>query len=192
MNAILKIDNFSNYEIYPKEGKVWSNTTNKFIGSIEKNRYWKVGLYDDNGNYFRFQFHRVIYTACYGEIPEGLEVNHIDENPSNNSIFNLNLMTRKENVNWGTRNERAGKSISKTLKGKPLSEEHKQKLSKIKKGKPSTKPFKPVGAFKDGVLQFTFKRITEADALGYSHSNIIACCKGKRKSHKGYEWRYID
>ena len=47
-----------------------------------------------------------------------MQVNHIDENPANNNLNNLNLMTPKENTNWGTGIERRAKTCSETLKGK--------------------------------------------------------------------------
>ena len=38
-----------------------------------------------------------------------------------------------------------------------------------------------------------FKSISEAERVGgFTVSNIIACCKGRQKSHKGYIWRYKD
>jgi len=48
----------------------------------------------------------VIWEAFNGPIPPGYEVNHINEDKTDNRLCNLNLMTRKENCNWGTRNER--------------------------------------------------------------------------------------
>lgn len=168
MLAILKIPNFSNYEIYPKEGKIWSIQRNKYIGSHKNNGYWDCTLYSDNGVKWNSGIHRIIYTACYGEIPEGMEVNHIDENANNNSIFNLNLLNRKDNCNWGTRNERSAKSKSK-----------------------------PVGAFINGLLLLKFQSVREAGRNGFSQGNVCACCNNnyKRKGnniYKGYEWRYID
>ena len=28
--------------------------------------------------------------------------------------------------------------------------------------------------------------------MGFSHSKINECCRGKRKSHKGYKWMYLE
>lgn len=49
-----------------------------------------------------FAIHRLVYISFNGPIPEGKVVNHIDENKLNNSLSNLNLLTPKENANWGT------------------------------------------------------------------------------------------
>lgn len=56
--------------------------------------------------------HRLVWSTFNGAIPKGLVINHIDENPANNSLDNLMICTQQENLNWGTHNER----ISKTLK----------------------------------------------------------------------------
>ena len=67
--------------------------------------YLTVLLYKDRKRK-RLLIHRLVWQTFNGPIPEGLQINHIDENPQNNSLDNLNLMTPKENSNWGTRTER--------------------------------------------------------------------------------------
>ena len=42
--------------------------------------------------------HNVIYAWYKGEVPLGYEVDHIDNDPFNNNIDNLQLLTRKENL----------------------------------------------------------------------------------------------
>lgn len=45
-----------------------------------------------------------------------MEVNHKDENKNNNLLDNLEWVTSKENCNYGTRNIRCGKAMSKKVK----------------------------------------------------------------------------
>lgn len=42
--------------------------------------------------------HRLVYETFIGEIPEGLEIDHIDNNKTNNKLSNLRLLTRAENM----------------------------------------------------------------------------------------------
>lgn len=166
-----QIPNYLNYLVLPNEGLIWSKKTSRFIGSKLSNGYYQTALTDDNGRQTCGCLHRFIYTACYGPIPSGMDVNHIDENKSNNRIDNLNLLTRKENLNFGTRNERAGKAIAKA--------------------KTNGVGSKPVGGYVNGELKFTYPSTQEASRNGFNSGHICDCCQGKRKSHKGYEWRYI-
>ena len=66
---------------------------------IEKSGYQRVGLWKNGGKWY--QVHRLVYEAFVGDIPKGMQVNHINEIKSDNRLENLNLMTPKENTNWG-------------------------------------------------------------------------------------------
>lgn len=59
----------------------------------------------------KYRVHRLVWEAFNGQIPEGLQVNHINEVKTDNRLSNLNLMTAKENTNWGSRNERISKPV---------------------------------------------------------------------------------
>lgn len=161
--ASKQLPNFSDYIILPNEGLIWSKKSNRFIGSKNSDGYYKTNLTDNNGRQTHRYLHRFIWEGVYGSIPDGIEVNHIDENKTNNSIFNLNLMTHKENNNWGTRTERAAKTQSK-----------------------------PVGGYINGELKITFPSTKEAGRNGFKHSAVCRCCQGKQKTHKGYNWRYLE
>ena len=74
--------------------------------------YMSVWLYGNGGNNGRagkqYSVHRIVAEAfCYK--PEGCnEVNHINENKTDNRACNLEWCTHKENSNHGTRGERIG------------------------------------------------------------------------------------
>lgn len=160
----MKLNGYSNYEIDINNGTVFNLKTKKYIGSVGTKGYLQTSLTDDIGEQHFWQMHRLIWTTAYGEIPEGMQVNHINEDKMNNSIFNLNLMTPKENCNWGSCIERR-----------------------------SQKCLKPILALKNGVIQMFFPSATDAvTMLNLTNSGISLCCSGKRNTYKGYQWMYMD
>lgn len=64
-----------------------------------------------NGAKKGYSVHTIEYAAFYGPIPKGMQVNHKDENKMNNTLDNLELVTAKDNCNYGTRNERIGNKV---------------------------------------------------------------------------------
>lgn len=50
----------------------------------------------DGGRSFRV--HRLVMEAFVGDLPEGMEVRHLDDDPDNNRLSNLVYGTRSENV----------------------------------------------------------------------------------------------
>ena len=157
---------FTKYEVY-EDGKIWSYKTKRFLKpTTEKNGYQKVCLVDNEGKKKSYLLHRVVWESVTGaKIPEGYEINHRNEIKTDNRFFeNLELVSHKENINYGTGNLRSAKSQSKR-----------------------------VGAFKDGELIFTFQSTQEAEMNGFSHSAVSMCCRGvkKYKTHKGYTWKYL-
>lgn len=125
-----------------------------------------------------YAVHRLVANAFLPN-PQNLPcVNHKDECKTNNVVTNLEWCTQKYNCNYGTGIERSSKARINN-----------QKLSKSLTNNP--KISKAVGAFKDGKLVLSFPSIMEANRQGYNHGNVWSCCIGERKSHKGYEWRYL-
>ena len=41
--------------------------------------------------------HRFVYECFYGEIPEGMQIHHIDHDKHNNALDNLQMVTDEEN-----------------------------------------------------------------------------------------------
>ena len=77
--------------------------------------YQTVYIYNADKKYRDCTVHRLVWKTFVGQIPEGLQVNHKDENKSNNSLKNLEIVTPKQNANYGTRNIRAAQSKSKPI-----------------------------------------------------------------------------
>ena len=131
--------------------------------------YYQVQLCKNSigKNYF---VHRLVWLAFNGSIPENTQVNHINEIKSDNRLENLNLMTCKENCNWGTRTER---STKKRINGK---------CSKV------------VLQFTlDNILVKEYPSAHQVEReLGFAQTNISACCNGKYKQMYGYIWRYKE
>ena len=80
-----------------------------------KGGYLRVHLWK-NGKYKHKIVSVLVYETFIGDIQENMQVNHIDENKSNNKIENLNLLTSQDNNNCGTRNERSRQSQIKDVK----------------------------------------------------------------------------
>lgn len=127
----LKISNY---------GRVWENE--KIILSGNNYRIKKyipakiLKLYDNglgymqvkvvtNGKMFRKYIHRLVATYFCDNYENKPFVNHKDENPRNNKYTNLEWVTHKENINWGTCKKRIGLSRKK----------YKGILSSVYKGK---------------------------------------------------------
>ena len=61
-----------------------------------KHGYIEVPL-SKNGKKNFFYVHRLVYTAFNGPIPEGMQIDHIDGDKTNNNLRNLRAVTPREN-----------------------------------------------------------------------------------------------
>lgn len=167
--------NYSRYEVLA-DGRIWSKHSNKFLKpNTVRGGYQQVDLRDNEGKRHTQYVHIIVYCAVNGlwEIPEGMQINHKNESKTSNEISNLELVTAKQNVNYGTRNERAAKALT-----------NHPDLSKR------------VAAYNaEGELIMVFPSTMEAQRNGYQHSAVSTCCRncylGGNK-YKGLFWRYLD
>ena len=134
----------------------------------KKGGYLQVVLYKDKKKKVKL-VHRLVAQAFLSDYSETLEVNHKDENKKNNCVANLEMCTREENCNYGTRNERGAKAKTNGAKSK--------KIFGV-----NTKSGKVI----------TFPSLMEAQRNGFVSSNIFKCCTGERKTHKSYKWYYVE
>ena len=156
---------YENYEI-SSLGRIRNVITGKVLKPLKgKNGYLHIDLKSKH-----CYIHRLVAEAFIPN-PDNLPlINHKDENPLNNCVDNLEWCTHKYNINYGTAIQR-----------------------RIKTQLNSSIFSKPVGQYSlDGTLIKVYPSQCEAvRQTGFSQGNIWSCCLGKRKTHKGYIWRYV-
>ena len=140
--------------------------------------YLIVGLYKE-GKRKHYKVHKLVAEAFIPNPNNYKEINHKDENKSNNCVSNLEWCTHKYNINYGTRSQR----VSESRKGKCKGSKHSQarKVQCITTGK-------------------KFNCIQEGADFYYIHrQGISECCRGKRKSAGKHpdtgeklKWKYLD
>lgn len=75
--------------------KLFCKLTGRYVG-ISNSRGYKIfrNPYLKKNEYL----HRRIYKIMHGEIPEGMHIDHINRDRSNNHIENLRLVTNQQNI----------------------------------------------------------------------------------------------
>ena len=146
-----------------------------------KKGYLQVQLWK-NGEQKWFKVHRLVATAFIPNPDNKPEVNHKiegEEGKTMNFVFfnedgsidekrtTIEWNTSEENSNYGTRNER----IAKTMIN----------------GKQSKKVLQLT---KSGELVREWESTMECGRNGFHQGAVAACCRGERKSHKGFRWKY--
>lgn len=144
-----------------KVKSLWFNKERILKPAINSTTYYSVLLYKNNIKKSCL-VHRIVATAFLKNENNFNSVNHINENKLDNNINNLEWCTVEFNNNYGTRNSRISNKLSKSISQFDLN------LNFIRYWKNSVEP----------------------EILGFDHSCIIKCCKGKNKQHKDYIWRY--
>lgn len=126
--------------------------------------YLLVDLYKNNTR-SQLLVHRLVAQA-FLDNPMNLPcVNHKDENPLNNKLYNLEWCSQKYNMNYGTCADRIGKANSK-----------------------------PIISIDESGNITHFQSSKEAERkLGISSGNIYDCLYNKRnrKTAGGYKWQFV-
>lgn len=139
-----------------------------------KTGYLDIGLHKNGKTTYRL-IHILVYEAFNGPIPAGMQVNHINEDKTDNRLENLNLMTRSENVNWGTAKKRMLENRTGPRQERPVLQfttdhEFVDRYVSIREA---------------GKLVKDKKKGTKIN-----YRNIQSCCVGNRKTAGGYIWEY--
>lgn len=148
-----------------------------------KDGYWRAHLLK-NGIAKTLFVHRLVALAFIPNPNKYPDINHKDENPSNNCVENLEWCTEKYNMNYGTVVERRKASFVRNGSFK------KANATKVRNGSRGAET--PVEAVsKDGITTINYPSISEAARVtGISKGHIGECCRGVRSSAGGYFWNY--
>lgn len=132
-----------------------------------------------NGKCERFFIHRLVAEA-FIPMEEGNNiVNHLDSNPLNNRVDNLEWTTHKGNMHHAIKKGRFDKSFAMTL--------DKFKADREAKQKPV------IGTDVYTGKKVYFPSINEAGRhFNNRAGDICRCCQGIRQTVQGYRWEYAD
>ena len=131
---------------------------------VNKYGYKQILLYKDK-KYKTFLIHRLVAQAFIPNPENKPEIDHINTNKTDNRVENLDWCTAEYNHNYGTRNDRIAKALSKPVLQFSKTDEFIKKWNSI----------------------MDIKR-----ELNISHQNISKCCLGKIKTAYKFKWGYEE
>ena len=97
-DKLKKIPGYSNYSV-TTSGKVLTNRlrAGEMKPTIDRAGYLRISMIGDTGKRKAVYVHQAVAMAFLANPENKLQVNHIDNNPSNNQVCNLEWCTAKEN-----------------------------------------------------------------------------------------------
>ena len=190
----------TNYEASPS-GLIRNKTTFKILKPYYINSgYLMVTICLDSKRHPRYLVHRLIAMTFIPNPYNYPEVNHKDEDKTNNSVENLEWCTSEYNQNYGTAIERARNNRTYAYGeahfafGKSPSEETRKKMSENHanvNGELNPNAMEVI-CFNNYTIYSTLKELSEE--FGCSYSSCRKVCKGitnRVKSSKYNCWVYL-
>lgn len=153
-------------------GKVYSCIRNKIMTDCDSHGYRHLGL-TKKGKERKHVVHRLVAQAFIPNPFGKPEINHIDENKTNNHVDNLNWCTRTENLTHGTFIERRKRTISTSEK---WDAGVKRKYKSV------------IGVHVETNDTIELSCMTIGNSIGFSNDCISKCIRGDCMTHKGFKW----
>lgn len=122
-----------------------------------------------NGVFTRKDIHRMVAQAFIPNPNNYPQVDHINDNPKDNRVCNLQWCTAKVNS---------------------TKESHRLALSKSHLGKPNHHK-KPIVSIDAEGNFFRYSSMTEAETKGHSRAAIRRVLNGSQETHHGLRWMYL-
>ena len=179
--GLYQVSNLGRVKSLPKFRNCYNNrkyiTKERYLkGRKNSKGYLRVALKSNEKNSTQF-IHRLVAQAFISNPQNKPCVNHKDCIVTNNTVSNLEWCTQKENMEYMVK-------MKRNIRTKEWNENHKKAIEKCYK--------KVIGINIKTGEKIKFNSIQEAGRNGFTACGVCECCKGKRKNHYGYMWRYDD
>lgn len=183
-----------------KNGRVFQKNEQIRKPVLHTRGYYSVILHKHGCRSPHFVHRLVAQAFIHNDDPEHkTTVNHKNEIKTDNRVENLEWMSNADNLNYGT----ARKRIADALRGKPVSEQTRRRMSQARIGmKRSVEAIeKTRKALSKPVIQYDmngnevarYSSMSEAGRqTGFVRQNIRKCCLGQRKHAHGFIWKYEE
>ncbi len=171
------IEGYEGHYMIDTHGNVFSLKRQKtMIPCKSSNGYMQVHLTKD-GITKSHKIHRLVAQSFIPNPNNLPQVNHIDENKSNNTAWNLEWCTQTYNLNYNDGQKRRARS---------------RDYEDISKKRSCAQSKEVAQCDLDGRVVAIWENAYVAELHGYNRTMINQCCLGKKKSHKGYTWKYTN
>ncbi len=159
--GLYQVSNMGRVRSLDREDMRGHHVKGKALSERPNKGYLGVALYRD-GNAKGYPVHRLIAKAFLDNPSNLPEVNHKDEDKTNNATSNLEWCTRRYNCNYGTRNDRVGKASGKSI----------------------------YVVMNSGHCYFFRSATKAAELLGLNTQAICNCLHGRCKHHRGFSFEW--
>ena len=155
-------------------GRVKNIKTGRILKQSKENTgYMRVKLFKNNKGK-HYSVHRLVLETFKANPDNKPQVNHINEDKTDNRLNNLEWSTPKENINHGSHNEQMASTNRSIGTYERLAERRSKQVYCI-------------------TNNIIYSSAAEAARQLNLHScNITACCKGRQKQTKGYKFQYYN
>lgn len=136
-----------------------------FITLCNDKDNYKIAVLKGNGIKKTIKIHRLVASAFIPNPNNYKEVNHKDENKTNNNVNNLEWCSHSYNMLYGTRGIRTGNKLKKSINQYDL----------------------------DGNFIRTWNGSKDIKKeINICNTSVLKCCRNKQKTAGGYIWKFKE